>query len=315
VPATPAQSKIKNPKSKIATFLDLIKFAHTIFALPFALIAAFWSFRQAAIAPVSAGGVGRLALILACMVIARTWAMTFNRLVDLPFDASNPRTARRPSVTGEVTVGFMKGTLVACVLAFLAATAGFLAWGNWWPLSLAVPVLAWLAAYSFTKRFTAWCHFWLGASLGLAPVSAWLAIAPPAVPPLSGQGLTVVLLGLAVAFWVAGFDILYALQDETLDRAMALKSIPAAWGRRRAIWLSRGCHVAAAGVFLAVGLVGNFHVLYWIGFGCAGGLLVVEQLLVSPGDISRITIAFMTANGLIGLVFGGLAIADVLCCP
>lgn len=310
---TPAQSQIKNQKSKITTFLDLIKFAHSIFALPFALIATFWSFRQAAIAPLSPAGLGRLGLILACMVLARTWAMTFNRLVDLPFDAANPRTARRPSVTGAVTVSFMKATLMLCFVGFLAATAGFLAWGNWWPLALSVPVLAWLAIYSWTKRFTALCHFWLGVSLGLAPVSAWLAIAPPAVAPWSAQGLTVVLVGLGVTCWVAGFDILYALQDEAFDRQQALQSIPAALGRTRAIWLSRICHLAAAALFLGVGLTGRFHILYWMGFSCAALLLLVEQLLVSPRDISRINIAFMTANGLIGLIFGSLAIADLLC--
>ena len=297
---------------QVATFLDLIKFAHSVFAMPFALIATFWSFRNAGISPVSPGGLGRLGLIVGCMVFARTWAMTFNRLVDRRFDAANARTARRPSVTGAVSVGFMKGTLAVCGIGFLAASAGFGAWGNWWPLALAVPVLGWLAVYSWTKRFTVWCHFWLGVSLGLAPVSAWIAIAPPAVLPWDGGGGTVVLLGLAVMFWVAGFDILYGLQDEEFDREQGLKSLPAAFGRRGALWLSLGCHVAAAAFFFSVGIMGGFHTLYWVGFAAAGVLLLVEQLLVSPRDISRINIAFMTANGLIGLLFGTLAIADVL---
>jgi 4-hydroxybenzoate polyprenyltransferase len=298
---------------QLATFLDLIKFAHSVFALPFAFMAAFWSFRQAAISPWSTDGLARLALILVCMVAARTWAMTFNRLVDRRFDAANPRTARRPSVTGAVSPAFMHVTLALCAAGFLGATAGFWLWmANFWPLALAVPVLAWLAAYSLTKRFTALCHFWLGASLGMAPVAAWLAIVPPARPPLDARGMVALLIGAGVTFWVAGFDILYALQDETVDRQTGLHSLPAAMGRRRALWASRACHLITAGLFLTVGLTGGFHLLYWVGFAAAVGLLIVEQSLVSEADISRINVAFMTANGLIGVIFGGLAIGDLI---
>ncbi len=175
LPPTPTSSRAK----QLATFLDLIKFAHSIFALPFALIATFWAFRETLLSPTSTGAIGRLVLILACMVFARTWAMTFNRLIDRRFDAANPRTAKRPSVTGAVSVPFMNATLAICAILFLAGTSGFyFLYANPWPLLLALPVLGWLAAYSLTKRFTALCHFWLGISLGLAPVSAWLAIAP-----------------------------------------------------------------------------------------------------------------------------------------
>jgi 4-hydroxybenzoate polyprenyltransferase len=296
---------------QLGTFLDLIKFAHSVFALPFALMATFWSFHAAAISPRSTGGLACLGLILVCMVAARTWAMTFNRLADRQFDAANPRTARRPSVTGAVSVRFMQLTLTLCAVLFLAATAAFWLWlANPWPLALALPVLAWIATYSLTKRFTALCHFWLGASLGMAPVAAWLAIVPPAISPLDPRGLVSVLIGLGVTFWVAGFDILYALQDETLDRESGLHSIPAALGRGRALWISRSCHVLTAALFLTVGLSGGFHLLYWAGYAAAVGLLVVEQSLVSERDISRVNVAFMTANGLIGVVFGGLAILD-----
>ncbi len=301
---------------QVATFLDLIKFGHSIFALPFALIATFWSFQAAGLWPPGAGTYGRLGLILACMVIARTWAMTFNRLVDRRFDAANPRTARRPSATGAVSVNFMRATLAICAILFMCAAGVFwLLWGNAWPFFLSLPVLAWLASYSFTKRFTALCHFWLGISLGLAPLSAWIALAPPARMPWDGAGFVVLLLGVGVAFWVAGFDILYALQDEEFDREEKLRSVPAAVGRAKALWISRGCHLATAILFLAVGLVGGFHILYWFGYGAAVLLLVVEQLLVSPRDISKINIAFMTANGLIGLVFGAMAIADLWVWP
>jgi 4-hydroxybenzoate polyprenyltransferase len=298
---------------QLATFLDLIKFAHSVFALPFALMATFWAFRAAGIRPWSGGGLGRLGLILVCMVAARTWAMTFNRLVDRRFDAANPRTARRPSVTGAVSERFMRGTLALCAAVFGAGAAGFWIWmGNVWPVALAVWVLVWLAVYSLTKRFSALCHFWLGASLGMAPVAAWLAIVPPKVAVLDERGLVAALMGLGVMFWVAGFDILYALQDEEIDRQAGLHSVPAAWGRRRALWVSRGCHGVTAGVFLAVGLCGGFGGLYWAGYAAAVGLLIVEQALVSERDISRINVAFMTANGLIGVVFGGLAISDLI---
>jgi 4-hydroxybenzoate polyprenyltransferase len=173
-------------------------------------------------------------------------------------------------------------------------------------------VLAWLASYSLTKRFTALCHFWLGISLGLAPVSAWLAIAPPAASPVDAKGITILLLGIGVSFWVAGFDILYALQDEAFDRGERLHSIPAALGRRNAIVVSRTSHLLTLLAFAGVGMTGQFHALYWTGYAAAALLLVIEQALVSEKDISRINLAFMTANGLIGLIFGALAITDTL---
>lgn len=307
---TPLSSSPATAGAKIATFLDLIKFAHSVFALPFALIATFWASRAVGLVwP----GVGRLTLILLCMVLARTFAMTFNRLIDRRFDAANPRTAKRPSVTGAVSVSFMTATLMLCILLFLGATGGFyFLYRNPWPVLLAIPVLAWLGAYSLTKRFTALCHFWLGISLGLAPVSAWIAIAPPHVSPADPKGITALLLGLGVTFWVAGFDILYALQDETIDREQHLHSIPAVLGRRKALSFSRACHLLTLAAFIAVGITGQFHFLYWVGFFCTLILLVVEQSLISEKDISKINLAFMTANGLIGILFGLLAILDTL---
>ncbi len=223
------------------------------------------------------------------------------------------RAARRPSVTGAVSLSFMRVVTAICVLLFLVATAEFyFIYSNMWPVVLAVPVLAWLGIYSLTKRFTALCHFWLGASLGLAPISAWIAIAPPHVSPLDVKGVTVLLLGAGVMFWVAGFDILYALQDEDFDRGQGLRSIPAAVGRRKAMLISRGCHVLTVAAFITVGFTGGFHWLYWAGLSLAAMLLVVEQSLVKVEDISKINIAFMTANGLIGVVFGVLAIADTV---
>jgi len=306
-----ATARLENPAPRIgkrlATFLDLIKFAHSIFALPFALIATFMAAR--AIGLTWPGGL-RMGLILLCMVAARTFAMTVNRLVDRKFDVLNPRTAGRPSVTGAISPRFMGGAMVVAAGVFIAGTALF--WwllGNPWPLLLALPVLAWLGGYSFTKRFTWLCHFWLGASLGLAPVAAWIAIVPPHGPLLT---LPIILLGTGVLFWVGGFDILYALQDEQIDRAAGLSSVPAKLGRRGALWLSRLCHLLTIGAFLALGLAVPFHQLYWIGFVLCTVLLVIEQSLVTPRDISRVNLAFMTVNGLVGLIFGALAVLDLL---
>jgi len=295
---------------RIGTFLDLIKFAHTVFALPFALIATVWALKTIGATPSNPATWVRLGLILACMVLARTFAMTVNRLVDRKYDALNPRTARRPSVSGLISPGFMVAVIALCAALFaLAAGAFWWAFANLWPLLLCAPVLAWLGLYSFTKRFTALCHLWLGASLGLAPVSAWIAIVPPHGPLVSPA---VALLGVAVLFWVGGFDILYALQDEEIDRAAGLHSIPAAVGRDNALWLSRTCHLLTAAALVAAGIAGGMHACYWAGTVLAVILLVIEQALVRADDISRINVAFMTVNGIVGVAFGTLGIADLL---
>ncbi len=294
-------------RQRVATFLDLIKFAHSIFALPFALIAAFMASR--AIGLLWPGWL-RLGLILVCMVAARTFAMTVNRLVDRKFDALNPRTAKRPSVTGAISPRFMVAAIAVSATIFIGVTALFyVLLGNIWPIALALPVLAWIGAYSFTKRFTFLCHFWLGISLGLAPISAWIAIVPPHGPIITWPTL---LLGTGVLFWVSGFDILYALQDEDIDRNAGLSSVPEKLGRRGALNVSRICHGLTVLAFLAVGITGGFHALYGVGFALAAALLAVEQSLVKPSDISKINIAFMTVNGLVGILFGGLAILDLL---
>ncbi|MEI8195975.1 MAG: UbiA-like polyprenyltransferase [Phycisphaerae bacterium] len=315
---TPPSTSPPTPPQTIRTFLDLIKFAHSVFALPFALVAATMALRANPPAGVQQIFT-QLALILGCMVSARTYAMTVNRLLDRRLDARNPRTARRPSVTGEVSSELMVVAISVSGAAFILATAGF--WwlfDNPWPVILALPVLLWLGGYSLTKRFTWLCHFWLGISLGIAPVAAWIALTPPQ-PHGPVLVWPVVWLGSAVVFWVTGFDILYALQDEGIDRAEGLHSVPALLGRRGALWVSRGCHVLAAGALVLVGLSQGGQlaahppgVLYWVGTGLAAGLLLVEQSLVSPRDISRINIAFMTINGIVGVVYGTLAIVDLL---
>ena len=296
---------------RIGTFLEMIKFSHSIFAMPFALIAAFLAAR--AINLVWPGWI-RLGLIILCMVLARTFAMTFNRLVDRDFDSRNPRAMRRPSVTGEVSRAFMIGTLLICGLLFIGVTLLFdLILGNVYPVVLAVPVLGWIGLYSFTKRFTWLCHFFLGSSLCLAPLSAWIAIVPPHGPVLGAQVLP---LAGAVLFWLPGFDILYALQDVEIDRKEKLFSLPARFGVAESLWISRACHFLVIVLLLAFGLgVGGglpLGPIYWLGFAAVVLLLVIEQSLVKPNDISRVNLAFMTLNGLVGLIFGLTTIAAIL---
>ncbi len=296
---------------RFGTFLEMIKFSHSIFAMPFALIAAFLAAR--AIDLVWPGWI-RLGLIVVCMVLARTFAMTFNRLVDRDFDSRNPRAMRRPSVTGEVSRAFMIGTLVICGILFIGATLLFdLILGNVYPVVLAVPVLGWIALYSFTKRFTWLCHFFLGSSLCLAPISAWIAIVPPHGPVV---GVQVLLLAGAVLFWLPGFDILYALQDVEIDRKEKLFSLPTRFGVAESLWISRACHFLVIVLLLAFGLgIGGglpLGPVYWLGFVIVVLLLVIEQSLVKPHDISKVNLAFMTMNGLVGLIFGLTTIAAIL---
>ena len=299
------------PVKRLRTFLDMIKFSHSIFAMPFALIATFLAARE--IHLVWPGWL-RLGLIILCMVMARTFAMTFNRLVDREFDSRNPRAMRRPSVTGEITVPFMVITLAICGLLFIAATWMFdVVLGNIYPVALALPVLLWIALYSFTKRFTWLCHFFLGSSLALAPVSAWIAIVPPHGPALDVQ---VLLVAGAVLFWLPGFDILYAMQDVDIDRKEKLFSLPAQFGVAASLWISRVCHFIVILLLLAFGLGLNggmpMGLIYWIGFSAVVLLLVVEQSLVKPHDISKVNLAFMTINGLVGLIFGLTTIMAII---
>lgn len=308
-----APSSTGKPGARVRVFLDLIKFGHSIFAMPFALVATALGVRELAHSGSGPLGLGDYALlvglVVVCMVGARTFAMTVNRLVDRRFDRENPRTARRPSVTGAISPAFMIGVIVFSAAIFVVGAGMFYVWfGNRWPLILAVPVLAWLGFYSFTKRFTFLCHLVLGVSLGLAPLSAWMALVPPRGPVMTWP---IVCLGAAVVFWVGGFDILYALQDEGIDRQAKLHSIPARFGRLGALWVSRGCHVLTIAALGAVGVTGGFHWLYWVAFGLATALLVVEQALVRPDDISKVNVAFMTVNGLVGVSFATLAIVDL----
>jgi len=285
--------------------LELIRFSHTLFALPFALLSAALAWRRE-----GEFRVADLFGILLCMVFARSAAMAFNRLADRRIDALNPRTAGRHLPAGTLSVPVVAGFTVLCAMGFVASTLLFL-WRdepNYWPLYLSGPVLAFVGVYSLTKRFTALAHFWLGASLMLAPVSAWLAIRG-----LHDMGAPL-LIGGAVLFWVAGFDILYACQDAEFDRQAKLHSLPAWLGVPASLRLALACHAAML-MLLAVlyAVTPEFGAVFLAGVIAVGLLLAYEHWLVRPDDLTRVNRAFFQVNavvsvGLLVLVLVQLAV-------
>lgn len=278
----------------LRSFLELIRFSHTLFALPFALT-------SAALAWHLQGEFHALQLvgILLCMVFARGAAMAFNRLVDRDVDAANPRTANRHLPARTLSVGMVSLFTLLSAAGFVFSTLSFLPFDNWWPLILSVPVLVFVCAYSLTKRFTALCHFWLGVSLFLAPVAAWIAIR--GIPPYP-ELLTPLLLGGAVLFWVAGFDILYACQDVDFDRQAKLHSVPAALGVRNSLRVALVSHLVMLTLLLALYFVtAQLGWVYLAGVLAVATLLIYEHSLVRPDDLSRVNQAFFQVNGVISV--------------
>ena len=278
----------------VRTTLEMIKFSHTLFALPFALLAAV----------LAAGGWPRgstLLKILLAMVGARSAAMAHNRLADRRFDAENPRTAARALPSGVLSPAFVRIFLAASIAVFLAAAASL----NRLTLLLSPVALGLLLLYAYTKRFTALSHLVLGLCLGIAPVGAWIAV--------RGEfALLPVLLGLAVLFWTAGFDVIYSLQDEAHDRRVGLRSIPASVGARRALWISGLFHAAMAVLLVAVWRLAGGGWLFFAGIVATLAALVYQHAIVRPGDLSRVDAAFFTANGFVSVVLAACGIADVL---
>jgi len=291
-------------RSAVALGRD-IKLSHSVFALPFALLATFLAAGSAFALP----GALTLVLIVACMVTARTVAMSINRLADASMDAANPRTAARALPRGELSGGFVIGAIALCSGLFVGAASGFyFVNGNLWPVVLSPLVLAYLAAYSYTKRFTALCHLVLGSALALSPVAAAIAVRPAFL----GEP-TVWLLAAMVIGWVAGFDIIYALQDVSFDRAHGVFSLPATLGTETALWISRGLHVGAIGALIAVGVLSTqLGVFFAIASTATAGLLVIEHGLVWRLNTQRIPLVFLTVNGLISLLLGSAGIVDVV---
>ena len=289
---------------RIATILEMIKFVHSVFALPFAAIAMLLAGRDL---PGGWPRLGQIGLIVLCMVAARSVAMTFNRIADADIDARNPRTARRALPAGALSRAFGWGFLLAMAGLFVAGCAGF--WwfyANRWPLLLALPVLAVLCGYSYAKRFTSLTHVWLGAATGLAPVAAWIAISPATLGPPA------FVLGAVVLLWMAGFDIIYALQDMEIDQREGLHSLPSRLGPVRALWISRACHVVVVLLLAWLGVLAGLHVIWGCGVAAVVVLLFVEQSMVSPTDFSRVNVAFFTMNGIVSILLCIAALFDIV---
>lgn len=297
-----------------------IKLAHSVFALPFAIVGAFLAgpFPGPSWGAVR-GFLGRLALVVVCMVAARTWAMVVNRLADRDFDRQNQRTKRRVFASGELSAGQGKAALVACAAVFMATCACFwVFFGNPWPVALSLPVLAWLAFYSYTKRFTALCHLVLGASLAMSPLAAAIAVNPESL----GRSPAIFFIAGFVLLWVAGFDIIYALQDRDFDRALSLRSIPATLGFHGAAWVSRCMHLIAAAC-----LVGAWRTepragsLFMVGIVLALALLTWEHIILSKllrhssaelaAEPPALNMAFFTLNGVASVALGLCAVVDI----
>jgi len=279
--------------SRLRAVLGMIKFSHTVFALPFALLAMAWA----------AGGWpgGRVSLlVLLAMVGARSAAMTFNRIADLKYDKENPRTVTWPLSTGEVPLGFAWGFLLVSVALFVLACALL----NRSCLLLSPVALAFLFGYSLTKRFTWACHLILGFTDGIAPVGAWLAVTGKfAAPPLW--------LCAAVTFWIAGFDLLYSLQDREFDRALNLHSFPARFGVVPTLWASGVLHLLTVGAYAAAAWSFGAGPVFWAGIALAAILLAIEHAILKPTDLSKINAAFFTLNGYLSVALMLAAFVDL----
>lgn len=291
-------------------YLSLVKFSHTIFAMPFAIIGfvlgyhdlqnaqPFWTWN---LSTNGSSPIVKLILVVLCMVFARSAAMAFNRYLDRHFDALNPRTAIR-----EIPAGILKAesvlafTIISSLLFVLACL--FIN-----PLCVYLSPVALLVVlgYSYTKRFTALCHLVLGLGLSLAPIGAYLAVT-------GAFSLIPVLFSLTVIGWVSGFDIIYSLQDEEFDKLQQLNSIPAALGKKGALRVSEILHLFTALFIGWAGHSGGFGVYYWIGFSLFCGMLIYQHWLVKPNDLRRVNLAFMTANGIASVVFAVFVVADLL---
>jgi len=283
---------------RVSNYLSMVKFAHTIFAMPFALLGFFMA--------VSMESGNRLdlkllLLVLACMFFARNAAMSFNRWADRSYDKENPRTANREIPANVIRPPFALAFCIANSLLFVLAT--------WFinPLCFYLSPVALLVVlgYSLTKRFTALSHFILGLGLSLAPLGAFLAV--------TGTFERIPLwLSMAVLFWVTGFDIIYALQDDEFDKKFKLRSIPVALGRRNALRLSLLLHLSSAVLLVTVGLMSQYGLWYWAGLGIFSILLFYQHTLIKPDDLSRVNLAFFTLNGIASIIFASFAILEIL---
>ncbi len=272
----------------------LVKIEHSIFALPFA-------YMGFVLAGHGFAGWAPFLFLTIAMVAIRSFAMGVNRVVDVKFDRENPRTQMRELVTGEVTAKEVRIFLVVCAVVFIAACAGL----NTLCLTLSPFVLIWAGLYSYMKRFTWMCHFFLGSVLGMAPVAGYLAVTPEFT-------LAPVLMGLGVMFWVAGFDLLYACQDADFDRNIGLCSCPACYGVGSALLLARASHANASIFFGLAGWAAGFGWIYFLAWALVAAVLHWEHQMLSEKDLSRINVAFFTLNGVIAILLFVGVVCDVL---
>lgn len=313
--------------STVKKYLSLIKFSHTIFAMPFALIGFMlgvialitnvhanseWLSKPHFASPAfrvivfsftgSYSGLALLfLLVILCMIFARSAAMAFNRYLDRSFDAQNPRTAIREIPAGILKANNVLWFTIVCSVLFVVCTwfinriCFFLS-----PVALFV-----ILFYSYTKRFTPLCHLVLGLGLSLAPIGAYLAVT-------GVFALLPILFSLTVIFWVSGFDIIYALQDEEFDKSKQLYSIPAWLGKAKGLRVSELLHVLSAACVITAGVLGHFHWFYWVGVAIFVSMLLYQHSIVKPTDLRRVNLAFMTANGIASVVFAVFVITDLL---
>jgi len=285
----------------IKNYLSLVKFSHTIFAMPFALIGFVLGLRYNWVNHQHIENVWlKFALVIICMVTARSTAMAFNRYLDRHFDKLNPRTAIR-----EIPAGIIKAEkaliFIGINMALFIVATYFI---NTICFYLSPVALFVILFYSYTKRFTYLCHLVLGIGLSLAPIGAYLALTGSfAVLPL--------LFSFAVVFWVSGFDIIYALQDIDFDQSQSLYSIPSYWGLEKALNIARVLHVFSAIFVIVAFYLGGFHLLYLVGLAVFIGMLLYQHSIVKPNDLTKVNIAFMTANGIASVVFGIIVIASI----
>jgi 4-hydroxybenzoate polyprenyltransferase len=277
----------------VPALLSFVRFSHTIFALPFAFAAAVLARMEIPPAAV-------LGWILLAMIGGRSLAMALNRIIDADIDAANPRTASRELPSGRLAMGQVI-TFSLVSLAVLLIAVSQLPEETWvlWPVPVAAFVL-----YPLAKRVTWLCHLALGLTIGIAPMGAWLAVTGDleAAP---------VLLGLAVACWIAGFDIIYALLDIDFDRAHDVQSVPARFGEATALWFTKGLHLTAIGLLVGAGIAAGAGGWYMAGVAVCAAVLVYENAIVRPGDTSRVQVAFAQSNGVLSMVFLAFTLAEV----
>lgn len=288
--------------STVKNYLSLVKFSHTIFAMPFALIGFTLGVQYMGMNQLPFENIGlKFFLVLVCMVTARSTAMAFNRYLDRHFDQLNPRTAIR-----EIPAGIIKAEKA---LLFIIINAGLFIIATYFinPICfyLSPVALFVIMFYSYTKRFTFLCHLVLGIGLALAPIGAYLAVT-------GVFNIVPLLFSLAVVFWVSGFDVIYALQDIEFDQSQQLYSIPSYWGLGKALNIARGLHVISACFIIAAYFIGDFHLIYLAGAMVFVGMLIYQHSIVKPNDLSKVNIAFMTANGIASIVFSTFVISAIL---